>query len=503
MIEPSKNRAQNQKPLQFLGISKTLAPTASALRFYGLFRVLACSAILLIALSPAYAATSQSKTSTPAETSITITAEQKAALAASVRAETLHAWNGYKKYAWGHDELHPLSRKPFDWYGHSLLMTPVDALDTLILMGLKLQADEARKLIDTQLNLDQDIYVKDFEITIRLLGSLLSCYELTGDRRLLELADELGRRMLPMFNSPTGMPYEYVNLHTGATRGNISNPAEIGTLLLEYGTLARLTGKQEYYDKAKRAMVELYKRRSPVGLFGSDINVETGEWTGTTASIEGGTDSFYEYLAKAAILFDDKDCAQMWQQSLSAIDKYLADQTLNGLWYGEAQMTTGARSGTIYGALDAFFPAVLVLSNDLDRAAKLQDSGYRMWNVAGIEPEALDYSTMKIVSPEYPLRPEVIESTYYLYHATHDAKYLAMGQTYLNNLKKYCRTEDAYAALADVRTKKKVDGMESFFFAETLKYLYLLFAPESTLDFDSIVFNTEAHPLQRKPVATS
>jgi mannosidase alpha-like ER degradation enhancer 2 len=426
-----------------------------------------------------------------------MTDAEKAATAARVRTETLHAWNAYKQYAWGHDELKPLTRKGFDWYGHSLLMTPIDALDTLILMGLKPQADEARQLIDTQLNLDQDISVKDFEITIRLLGSLISNYQLTGDHRLLELADDLGRRMLPMFDSPTGMPYEFVNLHTGAVKGKLSNPAEVGTLLLEYGMLARLTGKQQYYDKAKRALVELYNRRSPIGLFGSEIDVETGKWTDPTATIQGGTDSFYEYLAKAAILFNDKDCEKMWQESLPAINKYLADQTNTGLWYGEADMTTGARTGTTYGALDAFFPALLVLSNETDRAAQLQDSSYKMWNLAGIEPERLDYEKMQITAPGYPLRPEIIESTYYLYHATHDPKYLSMGQTYLNNLVKYCRTKDAYAALADVRTKKKTNSMESFFFAETLKYLYLLFAPESTLDFDKVIFNTEAHPIQR------
>lgn len=444
--------------------------------------------------------------SAAAETaSASISPQEKAALAAQVRAETLHAWNAYKKYAWGHDELKPLTHKGFDWYGHSLLMTPIDALDTLILMDLKPQADEARQLIDTQLNLDQDISVKDFEITIRLLGSLLSCYQLSGDHRLLELADDLGRRMLPMFDSPTGMPYEYVNLHTGAVKGKLSNPAEIGTLLLEYGTLARLTGKQVYYDKAKRALVELYNRRSAIGLFGSEIDVETGKWTdtptGREATIQGGTDSFYEYLAKAAILFDDKDCARMWAESLPAINKYLADQITTGpaagLWYGEADMTTGARTGTTYGSLDAFFPAVLVLSNDVTRAAQLQDSGYKMWNAAGIEPERFDYAKMQIASPAYPLRPEIVESTYYLYHATHEDKYLAMGRTYLNNLIKYCRTKDAYAALSDVRTKKKTNGMESFFFAETLKYLYLLFAPESTLDFNKVIFNTEAHPLKR------
>ncbi len=424
---------------------------------------------------------------------------EKAEMAERVRGEALHAWNGYKKYAWGHDALKPLTLKPFDWYGegHSLLMTPVDALDTLTLMGLNPQADEARTLIDTKLNFDQDIYVKDFEITIRLLGSLISCYEMTGDKRLLELADDLGRRMSPMFDSPTGMPYEYVNLHTGAVRGTKSNPAEIGTLLLEYGMLARLTGKQNYYDMAKRAVVELYKRRSAIGLVGSEIDVESGKWTDPTAGIMGGIDSYYEYLLKASILFDDKDCARMWLESVTAIDKYLADDQPTGLWYGQADMNSGRRTHTFYGALDAFFPAVLALGDDVHRAAELQDSSYRMWNLAGIEPETLDYAKMQITSPNYELRPEIIESTYYLYHYTHDAKYLAMGRTYFEGLVKYCRTDEAYAALADVRTKQKRDSMESFFFAETLKYLYLLFAPESTLEFDSVIFNTEAHPMKR------
>ncbi len=427
-----------------------------------------------------------------------MTDAQKAVLADQVRKEFLHAWDGYRKYAWGHDALKPLSHQPFDWYSHSLLMTPVDGLDTMILMGLKPQADSARKLIDTQLNFDQDMYVKDFEITIRMMGGLISSYQLTGDRRLLALADDLGRRMLPMFESPTGMPYEYVNLRTGAVRGPISNPAEVGSLLLEYGMLARLTGKQIFYDKAKRAVVALYERQSAIGLVGLGINVETGQWTNTSAGIGGGIDSYYEYLLKAAILFNDKDCERMWQHSLPAIKKYLADQRPNGLWYGQADMNTGARTTTHYGALHAFFPAVLALSGDLDRAERLQDSSYLMWNFAGVEPETFDYARMQIVSPSYPLRPEIIESSYYLYHYTHDPKYLTMGETFLDSLVKYCRTEDGFAALEDVRTKKQADDMESFFFAETLKYLYLLFSPPSTLDFSSNIFNTEAHPLRRE-----
>jgi mannosidase alpha-like ER degradation enhancer 2 len=120
-----------------------------------------------------------------------------------------------------------------------------------------------------------------------------------------------------------------------------------------------------------------------------------------------------------------------------------------------------------------------------------------MWRLAGVEPEQINYAKMEITAPNYELRPEIIESNYYLYHATHDPKYLAMGKTYFDALRNYCRTDEGFAALADVRTKEKKDSMESFFFAETLKYLYLLFAPDSALNFDSVIFNTEAHPMKR------
>lgn len=113
----------------------------------------------------------------------------------------------------------------------------------------------------------------------------------------------------------------------------------------------------------------------------------------------------------------------------------------------------------------------------------------------GIEPEELDYASMTVTDPGYVLRPEIVESAYYLYRRTHDSQYLAMGREIFGGLLKYCRTEVGYASLKDVRTKEQEDSMESFFFAETLKYLYLLFAPEATLPFDRVIFNTEAHPL--------
>ena len=418
-------------------------------------------------------------------------------LAMHVRTEFLHAWNNYERYAWGHDSLRPLSKTAHDWYGQPLLMTPVDALDTLILMHLDAEAERARSLIVSDLSFDHDIYVKNFEITIRLLGGLLSSYQLTGDKRLLGLAEDLGNRLLPVFNSPTGLPYVYVNLRTGQTRDAVTNPAETGTLLMEFGTLSKLTGKPVFYEKAKRALVETFRRRSPLGLVGESINVETGAWTNTDSHISGGIDSYYEYLWKCWLLFGDKDCRAMWDSSIPAVNKYLADEIRGELWYGHADMQTGKRTRTEYGALDAFLPALLALSGDLPRARHLQTSSFKMWNLYGIEPETLDYKTMRVIAGSYHLRPEIVESTYYLYHYTGDPEYRRMGEKMFDDFLKYCRADSGYAALADVTTKQQLNEMESFVLAETFNYFYLLFAPPETLQFDKVIFNTEAHPLKR------
>jgi mannosidase alpha-like ER degradation enhancer 2 len=216
-----------------------------------------------------------------------------------------------------------------------------------------------------------------------------------------------------------------------------------------------------------------------------------------------------------------------------AINRYLRDETKGRmkpeLWYGHADMNTGQRTAPTYGALDAFFPAVLAMSGDLNRASLLQESSYKMWMKHGIEPEEYNYQTGQVVSPGYPLRPEIVESTYYLYHysvlgartsrpqssRTRPSQtaqvpplnesgkkldpdyYQRMGAMMFQDFVKYCRTEEGYAALKSVVTKEKTDSMQSFLFAETLKYFYLLFAPPKTLDFDRVVFNTEAHPVRR------
>jgi peptide-methionine (R)-S-oxide reductase len=182
------------------------------------------------------------------------------------------------------------------------------------------------------------------------------------------------------------------------------------------------------------------------------------------------------------------------------VNAHLPDTVNGNLWYRQVDMNTGEVLTTRYGSLDAYLASVLCLAGDVGRAAQLQQSSDLMWDIAGIEPEAIDYSTMTIVSKGYYLRPEIIESAYYLYHYTRDPRYRTMGLKYFRSIVKYCRTGTGYAFLEDVVTKQKGDGMESFFLAETMKYLYLLLSDEGRISLDEVVFNTEAHPYKKEDV---
>jgi ER degradation enhancer, mannosidase alpha-like 2 len=416
---------------------------------------------------------------------------------AEIKSEALWTWYNYKKYAWGHDELNPLKGTSRDWYKESLLMTPVDALDMLYIMGEKQEADSTKEYVILNLNFDKDIYVKNFEITIRFLGGLIASYELCGDKRLLDKAEDLAKRLMKAYNSPTGMPWVMVNLKTGAVKDSLTNPAEIGSNILELGTLSKLTGNPIYFETAKKSLFALYSRRSRCDLLGEQINIFTGNWTSSTAHIGSCIDSYYEYLVKASILFRDSSFKVMWDIHAKSIQKDISEQVNGHLWYGRVDMNTGKKTQPLYGALDAYFPALLALSGDLKHAGELQESSDYMWNYFRIEPEQFNYKTMEVLDGGYALRPEIIESAYYLYHFTRDPKYLQMGKQYFDDIRKYCKTELGYAALKDVRTKEKLPSMESFVFAETFKYLYLLYSPDSTLDFDKVIFTTEAHPLRR------
>jgi mannosidase alpha-like ER degradation enhancer 2 len=303
--------------------------------------------------------------------------------------------------------------------------------------------------------------------------------------------------MLPAFVTGTGLPYLEVNLKTGAVRGEMSNPAAAGTLLVEFGSLTAMTGKGEYYNSAKLALLALYGARSEIGLVGDGINVTTGEWTKTDSHLDAGIDSYYEYVLKCGYLFDDSDCKQMWLTHFEAINKYLLDSSATGFWYGHADMNTGKRTKTWFGALEAYFPACLALFGQVNKADRLMQSCFTMWCRYGIEPDEYNYVTRKAEKPRYYLNPEIMESAYYLFQTTFDPVYQNMGKVFFDSLVTYCRTDEGYTELDNVVTKAKMDRMEPYFMAETMKYLYLLYAPPEVLPFDKVIFNTEGHPIRR------
>ncbi len=409
---------------------------------------------------------------------------------------TQFAWKGYMQYAKGFDALKPISKQGENWYQTSLLMTPVDAFDTFLLMGLKKEANEAKELIFANLNLNLDMEVQLFEINIRLLGGLLSAYELDGDKRFLTLAEDLCKKLLPAFNTKTGMPYRYVNLKTGALRDSLNNPAEIGTCLLEFCKLTQLTGDSTYYKIAKKAVFAVYERRSSIDLIGTIIDVNTGEWKKAECQIGARLDSYFEYLYKNWLLTNDKDYFEAWETHRKAIEKYLITDTPNGTFLTRVDMNTGKETRSLYGALDAFYAGLLALSGDVPTAQKIQEGNFYMWTRFNIEPEVFDFKKDSILYPSYPLRPENIESCFYLYRKTHDSKYLEMGKRMTDDIIDKCKTDAGFGAVKNVTTLELDDSMESFFFAETLKYSFLLFAPENTFDLSKLVFNTEAHPLR-------
>jgi len=409
---------------------------------------------------------------------------------------TSHAWQGYRQFAWGFDDLQPLTKNGKNWYKHSLLMTPVDAFDTFVLLGMKTEADEAKQLILSKLNFNIDDEVQVFEITIRMLGGLQSAYELDGDKRFLVLAKDLADRLLPAFKTPTGMPFRYVHLQTGALRDSINNPAEIGTLMMEFGKLSKLTGDKKYYDIAKKAMMEVYKRRSKIGLVGLQIDVTKGNWTNTESAIGAYIGSYYEYLYKSWRLFGDKDFKAAWEVHQNAIRKYLISKQDSGWFLTHVDMNTGKEISPTYGALDAFYAGLSAYAGDTVTARQVQRANYYMWTKFNIEPEEFNFKTGKILSAYYVLRPENLESCFYLSRFTKDDRYLWMAKRMVDDIVEHCRNDIGYASLKNVQTFEKANSMQSFFFAETLKYAYLVFAPESALDFSKVVLNTEAHPMK-------
>ena len=242
--------------------------------------------------------------------------------------------------------------------------------------------------------------------------------------------------------------------------------------------------------------MEVYKRRSKIGLVGLQIEVTNGNWTNSESAIGAYIDSYYEYLYKSWRLFGDKDFKDAWEVHQKAINKYLISKQDSGWFLTHVDMNSGKEISSTYGALDAFYAGLCAYSGDINTGKQIQRANYYMWRKFNIEPEEFNFRTGKILSAYYVLRPENLESCFYLHRLTKDDQYLWMGKHMVDDILDHCRNDVGFASLKNVQTYEKENSMQSFFFAETLKYAYLIFAPDSTIDLTKVVFNTEAHPLR-------
>lgn len=505
-----------------------------------------------------------------------------------VRNAFLRAWEGYKAHAWGHDELCPLSNgstDPFNGWGASI----VDALDTLLLMGLPREYAYARQHVrDIDFTLvsgarsaygQADGRVPVFETAIRYLGGLLSAHDLSGDPLMLIRAEELAQLLLPAFNTYSGVPLGRLKLGQPVPPGPAGTVilAEAGSLVLEFTRLWQVTGNLTYYSVVQRTADWLANNITlPKTAMG--VPAKTGSLLPTYLRPEspgssgaytfgGMADSYYEYLIKAYQLLGGRIKGYGSTYSAAARDAhkslFAAIKTVPGtplLVVGQAHGPQGGLSLTLEH-LACFSGGMLGLGarllperskEDLLAAQRVTETCYWSYNatLSGLGPEDVtffrttdrdrfnaptapssssspgqvtsndqsDYQAEQPSSPyapkrgsprgnpqigvrrtgkEYKGRPETIESILYMYRITGDWAWQERGWQMFASWVTHAMTPTGFAHVEDVNgwPTHKLDSMESFVFAETFKYYYLLFSPPGHISLDEYVFTTEGHPL--------
>ncbi|KAM7480693.1 hypothetical protein LguiA_028906 [Lonicera macranthoides] len=434
-----------------------------------------------------------------------------------VKDAMIHAWTSYEKYAWGRDELQPQSKNGVDSFG-GLGATLIDSLDTLYIMGLEEQFQRAREWVANSLDFNKNYDASVFETTIRVVGGLLSTYDLSGDKVFLEKATDIADRLLPAWDTRSGIPYNIINLaygsaHNPSWTGGDSILADSGTEQMEFIALSQRTGDPKYQQKAENVIAELSKIFPTDGLLPIYINPHKGTTSYSTITFGAMGDSFYEYLLKVWIQGNKtsavKHYREMWETSMKGLLSLVRRTTPSSFAYISEKI--GSSLIDKMDELACFAPGMLALGSsgyDTDESQKFlslaEELAWTCYNFYQSTPTKLageNYffnagQDMSVGTSWNILRPETVESLFYLWRLTGNKTYQEWGWNIFQAFEKNSRIESGYVGLKDVNTGVQDNMMQSFFLAETLKYLYLLFSPTSVIPLDEWVFNTEAHPIR-------
>ncbi|KAJ5388399.1 Glycoside hydrolase family 47 [Penicillium cosmopolitanum] len=473
--------------------------------------------------------------------------ETNQAKANAVKEAFQHAWDGYMKYAFPHDELTPVSNGHADsrnGWGASA----VDALSTAVIMG---KEDVVNTILEHVRDIDfseTSDTVSLFETTIRYLGGMLSGYDLlqgpakdlVSDQSLVDGLLTQSRNLADVlkfaFNTPSGVPYNNLNITSNGNDGATTNGLAVtGTLVLEWTRLSDLTDDKEYAKLSQKAESYLLSPKPSSsepfpGLVGSSINIKTGQFADASVSWNGGDDSFYEYLIKMYV-YDPKRFAtykDRWVLAAESAIKHLQahpetrpDLTFlssynNGNYDLSSQHLTcfdGGSfilGGTVLDRQDFIdFGLELVNGCEATYNSTLSKIGPDSWGwdpkrVPDDQKDFYEKAGFYINSGAYVLRPEVIESFYYAHRVTGKEIYRDWVWNAFVAINSTCRTDSGFAAVSDVNQANggsKYDNQESFLFAEVLKYSYLAHSEDAAWqvqkgDKNTFVFNTEAHPVR-------
>ncbi|KFY22953.1 hypothetical protein V493_06202 [Pseudogymnoascus sp. VKM F-4281 (FW-2241)] len=473
--------------------------------------------------------------------------EDSAARAAAVKEAFQFAWEGYYKYAFPNDELRPVTNG-FTNSRNGWGASAADALSTALVMEIPEIVNQIVDYIPTVDFSKTDDQVSLFETTIRYLGGMISGYDLlkgplahlVPDNKniesLLTQSKNLADQMKFAFNTPSGVPANTLNLEAQTTDGSETNGlATIGTLVLEWTRLSDLTGDDEYAELSQRGESHLLRPKPEEnvpfpGLVGTNVNLTSGEFVDDRGGWGGGDDSFYEYLIKMYIYDPSRfeTYKDRWILAADSTIKHLTSHPESRPDLTFVANYDGTNLEKNSGHLTCFDGGNFLLGGSVLKRQDYIDFGLALVNgcratytatITQIGPERFSWDASKvpaeqadfykkngfyITSPDYVLRPEVIESYYYAYRMTGEQKYREWAWDAFVAINATTRVGSGFSSISDVNAEgggEKTDFQESFLFAEVMKYAYLIHAEDNVWQVDgkgknSFVFNTEAHPFQ-------
>ncbi|KAK4494949.1 hypothetical protein PRZ48_014305 [Zasmidium cellare] len=459
--------------------------------------------------------------------------------AEAVIAQFRFAWNGYRQYAFPHDDLLPQNNS-FSDSRNGWGLTAIDGLDTAIIMEQKDIVDDILQFIPTvdftKNNSPGPTTTSLFETTIRYLGGLLSAYDLlkgpfsdlaTNDDNvdaLLTQAKTLADTLKFAFNTTTGIPVNTIDIDRQSFAEQpqdgqyTAGLAEFGSLILEWQHLSDLSGDPSYGELASRAEQYFFNAQEVwPGLTGGQYSVNTGAVTDQTGGWIGGSDSAYEYLIKMFV-YDPSKYSQYRDRWISAADSTIAylisspssrpDLRMAGAYSGQQVINYTEQLACFIGG--NFLLASTVLSNTQYRDYGLSFSefcanGYR-YTASGIGPLLYSWNTTLLSNPNVTSQtnyynsagyfipdpdtfnggqsPEAVESWYYAYQTTGNQYWRDVAWAYTvaqnNSLVVGSGFSDCVNVLEENGGGFSPEGnlMDSFMLAEVLKYQYLIQTPK-------------------------